>query len=74
MKKDSFKGILCLPVTPFNKNDEVDEASLRQIIEKLITDSVDALVPTGANSFKPSCEKINGFELNPELSKQVLLI
>jgi 4-hydroxy-tetrahydrodipicolinate synthase len=53
MKKDSFKGILCLPVTPFNKKDEVDEPALRQIIEKLITDGVDALVPTGATGEFP---------------------
>ena len=53
MKKDSFEGILCLPVTPFNKKDEVDEASLRQITEKLITDGVSALVPTGATGEFP---------------------
>ena len=53
MKKDSFKGILCLPVTTFNKKDEVDEPALRQIIEKLITDGVDALVPTGATGEFP---------------------
>ena len=53
MKKDSFEGILCLPVTPFNGKDEVDEASLRQITEKLITDGVSALVPTGATGEFP---------------------
>jgi len=53
MKKDSFEGILCLPVTPFNRKDEVDEAALRQIIEKLITDGVSALVPTGATGEFP---------------------
>jgi len=25
MKKYSFKGILCLPVTPFTKEDEIDD-------------------------------------------------
>ena len=53
MKKNSYKGILCLPVTPFTKNDEVDEPALRQIVEKIITDGVDALVPTGATGEFP---------------------
>lgn len=53
MKKNSFKGILCLPVTPFTKKDEVDEPALRQIIDKLIDDRVDALVPTGATGEFP---------------------
>jgi 4-hydroxy-tetrahydrodipicolinate synthase len=53
MKKDSFNGILCLPVTPFTKDDEVDEAILRQIVEKIITDGADGLVPTGATGEFP---------------------
>jgi 4-hydroxy-tetrahydrodipicolinate synthase len=53
MKKNSFKGILCLPVTPFTKNDEIDEPALRQIVEKIITDGADALVPTGATGEFP---------------------
>jgi 4-hydroxy-tetrahydrodipicolinate synthase len=53
MKKDSFKGILCLPVTPFTRNDEVDEPILRQIVEKITSDGVDALVPTGATGEFP---------------------
>ncbi len=47
MKSNSFKGILCLPVTPF-KNDEVDEPTLRKVIEVIIADGCDGLVPTGA--------------------------
>jgi 4-hydroxy-tetrahydrodipicolinate synthase len=53
MKKDSFTGILCLPVTPFTKKDEIDEPALRQIVEKIIADGVDALVPTGATGEFP---------------------
>jgi len=53
MKKDSLSGILCLPVTPFTKDDEVDEVILRQIVEKIITDGADGLVPTGATGEFP---------------------
>lgn len=47
MKPDSFTGILCLPVTPFKK-DEVDEPTMRRIIERIIEDGCDGLIPTGA--------------------------
>ena len=47
MKPDSFKGILCLPVTPF-KDDEVDEPCMRRVVEEIIKDGCDGLVPTGA--------------------------
>jgi len=47
MKPDSFKGILCLPVTPF-KNDEVDKPTMRKIVGRIIEDGCDGLVPTGA--------------------------
>jgi 4-hydroxy-tetrahydrodipicolinate synthase len=53
MKKDSFSGILCLPVTPFTKDDEVDEESLRLIVETIIRDGADGLVPTGATGEFP---------------------
>jgi 4-hydroxy-tetrahydrodipicolinate synthase len=53
MKKNSFKGILCLPVTPFSKNDEIDETALRQIVEKIIQDGADGLVPSGATGEFP---------------------
>jgi 4-hydroxy-tetrahydrodipicolinate synthase len=52
-KKKAFRGILCLPVSPFTKKDEVDEEGLRQIIEILIRDGVDGLVPTGATGEFP---------------------
>ena len=53
MKKDGFHGILCLPVTPFTRGDEVDEPALRQIVEKIITDGANGLVPTGATGEFP---------------------
>ncbi len=45
--KGKFSGILCLPVTPF-RDDEIDEEALRRIIDIIIEDGADALVPTGA--------------------------
>ena len=47
MKPESFKGILCLPVTPF-KNDEIDEVNMHKIVEVIVADGCDGLVPTGA--------------------------
>jgi 4-hydroxy-tetrahydrodipicolinate synthase len=47
--KGKFKGILCLPVTPFVKGGEgVDEEAYRRIIDIIIEDGADALVPVGA--------------------------
>lgn len=52
-KKGSFSGILCLPVTPFTRNDDVDEEGLRRIVEIIIRDGADGLVPTGATGEFP---------------------
>ena len=43
-----FQGILCLPVTPFTRDDEIDESTLRSIVDIIIGDGVDGLVATGA--------------------------
>lgn len=51
--REGFKGIFCLPVTPFKKDDEVDEEALRSIVDLLIDDGVDGLVPTGATGEFP---------------------
>jgi len=51
--KKGFKGILCLPVTPFTKEDEVDEEALRRITNVIIEDGADAIVPTGATGEFP---------------------
>ena len=49
MKKDSFKGILCLPVTPFTKKDEVDEEAYRKLIRFVIDDlGITGIVPAGS--------------------------
>jgi len=47
--KGKFKGILALPVTPFKKGGEkIDEEAYRRIIDIIIDDGADALVPVGA--------------------------
>ncbi len=47
--KGKFKGILCLPVTPFMAGgEEIDEEALRRIVDIIIEDGADALVPVGA--------------------------
>src|SRR4030042_792683 len=50
--KHVFDGILCLPVTPF-KRDEVDTATLRMITGVIIDDGADGIVPTGATGGFP---------------------
>ncbi|MCK4702818.1 dihydrodipicolinate synthase family protein, partial [Candidatus Bathyarchaeota archaeon] len=52
MKKQGFSGIFCLPVTPFRK-DEVDEEGLRRVVEVIVRDGADGLVPTGATGEFP---------------------
>jgi 4-hydroxy-tetrahydrodipicolinate synthase len=51
--REGFRGILCLPVTPFTDDDEVDEDGLRRIIDVIIGDGADGLVPTGATGEFP---------------------
>ncbi len=46
--REGFKGILCLPVTPLTKDDEIDEDALRSVVDIIIEEGADALVPTGA--------------------------
>jgi 4-hydroxy-tetrahydrodipicolinate synthase len=53
MKSKAFKGILCLPVTPFTSDDEIDEEALRFIVDIIIEDGADGLVPTGATGEFP---------------------
>jgi len=53
MKGEKFKGILCLPVTPFTPEDEIDEEALRFITEVIIDDGADGIVPTGATGEFP---------------------
>ena len=50
--KERFTGIFCLPVTPFTKGD-IDEEVLRSIIDIIIEDGADGLVPTGATGEFP---------------------
>ena len=45
--REGFKGIFCLPVTPFTKDDEIDEEALRTIVDVIIEDGADGLVAPG---------------------------
>jgi 4-hydroxy-tetrahydrodipicolinate synthase len=51
--KGKFSGILCLPVTPFTEDDEIDERVLRRIVDIIIEDGANALVPVGATGEFP---------------------
>lgn len=44
--KFEFKGVFPALVTPFDKNEEIDEKALRQLVESVIP-NVDGLVPCG---------------------------
>jgi dihydrodipicolinate synthase/N-acetylneuraminate lyase len=51
--KGKLVGILCLPVTPFNNKDEVNEPILHRIVDIIIENGDNALVP-GITSFGAS--------------------
>ncbi len=52
--KGKFGGILCLPVTPFVAGgEEIDEEAYRRIVDVIIEDGADALVPVGATGEFP---------------------
>jgi 4-hydroxy-tetrahydrodipicolinate synthase len=52
--KGKFSGILCLPVTPFKKGgEEINEEAYRRIIDIIIEDGADSLVPVGATGEFP---------------------
>ena len=52
--KGKFKGILCLPVTPFEAGgEEIDEEAMRRITDLIIEDGANALVPVGATGEFP---------------------
>jgi len=46
--KNGFKGILSLPVTPFTRDDEIDEAALRSLLDFIAKNRADGVVPTGS--------------------------
>jgi len=48
MKKPWLKGVMPALVTPFNENFEVDEVSLRNLIDFVIDEGVTAVVPCGS--------------------------
>ena len=52
--KGKFNGILCLPVTPLvSGGDSIDEEAMRRIVDIIIEDGADALVPVGATGEFP---------------------
>ena len=48
-----FTGVITALVTPF-KNDELDEAALRRLVDEQIAGGVDGLVPTGTTGESPT--------------------
>jgi 4-hydroxy-tetrahydrodipicolinate synthase len=46
--KNGFRGILSLPVTPFTRDDEIDEAALRSLLDYIVENRPDGIVPTGS--------------------------
>lgn len=44
----SFSGVLAAVATPFDSDDNVDEPRLRQLVDDLLADGVNGLVPVGS--------------------------
>jgi 4-hydroxy-tetrahydrodipicolinate synthase len=64
-KPDWFKGIFPALVTPFTKDDKLDEAAYRELI-RFVLPHVDGLVPSGTTgefSYMTAAERIRTFEI-----------
>jgi len=67
-----FTGVITALVTPF-KNDELDEAALRRLVDEQIAGGVDGLVPTGTTGESPTLsneEHLRVIELVVEAAKK----
>ena len=53
-----LQGIITALVTPFSKNDQVDEEALRQLVQFQIKSGVNGLFPLGTTGMGPAMEPI----------------
>ncbi|WP_202703475.1 dihydrodipicolinate synthase family protein [Flavobacterium sp. UGB4466] len=53
MKNNLFKGIIAYPITPFDKNEKVDIALYKKLLERLIVSGCHAVAPLGSTGVMP---------------------
>lgn len=53
MKNNLFKGIIAYPITPFDKNEKVDIALYKKLLERLIISGCHAVAPLGSTGVMP---------------------
>lgn len=51
---NTFRGIFTALITPFNKDESVDESSLRELVDAQIAGGIDGLVPVGTTGESPT--------------------
>jgi len=59
-----FQGVFTALITPFTKDEKVDEKALRKLVDFQIDGGVDGLVPVGTTGESPT--------LSPEETEQVI--
>ena len=53
MKNIIFKGVIAYPITPFNKDEKVDIALFRKLVERLVASGSHAIAPLGSTGVLP---------------------
>jgi 4-hydroxy-tetrahydrodipicolinate synthase len=66
-----LQGIITALVTPFSKNDQVDEEALRQLVQFQIKSGVNGLFPLGTTGMGPAMEPIERKRVAEVVVKEV---
>lgn len=71
MNKVPFKGVIAYPVTPFDKNENVDLLLFRKQVERLITAGCHGIAPLGSTGVMPYLNDAEKEELTETCIQQV---
>ncbi|WP_276681770.1 dihydrodipicolinate synthase family protein [Empedobacter brevis] len=71
MNKVPFKGVIAYPVTPFEKNENVDLLLFRKQVERLITAGCHGIAPLGSTGVMPYLNDTEKEELTETCIQQV---
>lgn len=71
MNKVPFKGVIAYPVTPFDKNENVDLLLFRKQVERLITAGCHGIAPLGSTGVMPYLNDTEKEELTETCIQQV---
>lgn len=53
MSKNTFKGIIAYPITPFDKHEKVDLVLFKKLVERLVKNGSNAIAPLGSTGVLP---------------------